>query len=490
MRPTLFLPLALLVCAALPARAQAPQAGGPTLTLEEALSLASRSNPDLVQTRNARRSAGAALRSAYGELLPSADASFQSQFRQGGTQPINGVTFETSDIRQSNYWLGVQYRIGPGTLLSPRVQKANLDAADADVGAMDARIRSDVAQQYLTALQAAATADLQDTLVIVAEQQLELARARAAVGAGTQLDVSKAEVGLGQQRVQALQRRNTAEIEKLRLFTLMGVPQPDNVRLTSEFPVVEPSIDLDSLMDLAERRNPGLNALRSRSRAAGLQVKQARAQYLPTLSLSTGWGGYTYEYTNPDFLVQQARFGTQQNFQQCSDMNVIRATSGLSQFTCGAPDLSPDEVARIRSDNDQFPFGFEKSPWSFTATVSLPIFDNFQREQRVQEAQVGRSNAEARERARALTLRQEITSAYRTLVTAARSVTLQEQNARTAREELRLAQERYRVGAATFLDVTTARGSVERAETDRINAIYDYHRAQAALEAAVGRPLR
>ena len=35
-----------------------------------------------------------------------------------------------------------------------------------------------------------------------------------------------------------------------------------------------------------------------------------------------------------------------------------------------------------------------------------------------------------------------------------------------------------------------ARAAYERAETDRINAIYDYHRAYAALENAVGRPLR
>ncbi len=67
---------------------------------------------------------------------------------------------------------------------------------------------------------------------------------------------------------------------------------------------------------------------------------------------------------------------------------------------------------------------------------------------------------------------------------------LQGQNAEKAREELNLAQERYRVGASTFLEVTEARASLERAETERINAIYDYHKAFAALESAVGRSLR
>ena len=65
---------------------------------------------------------------------------------------------------------------------------------------------------------------------------------------------------------------------------------------------------------------------------------------------------------------------------------------------------------------------------------------------------------------------------------------LQEQNRTAAREALALAQERYRVGANTFVDVTQARADYERAETDRINAIYEFHKAFAALESAVGRP--
>ena len=59
-----------------------------------------------------------------------------------------------------------------------------------------------------------------------------------------------------------------------------------------------------------------------------------------------------------------------------------------------------------------------------------------------------------------------------------------------ALQALVLAQERYRVGLNTFVDVAQSRGDYERAENDRINAIYDYHKAFAALESAVGRPLR
>ena len=57
-------------------------------------------------------------------------------------------------------------------------------------------------------------------------------------------------------------------------------------------------------------------------------------------------------------------------------------------------------------------------------------------------------------------------------------------------EDLALTQESYKVGAKTFLDVTVARGIYETAQINRVTSIYEYHKAFAALESAVGRPLR
>ncbi len=93
-------------------------------------------------------------------------------------------------------------------------------------------------------------------------------------------------------------------------------------------------------------------------------------------------------------------------------------------------------------------------------------------------------------RAKDLALTADVTQAYLTLTTGAQTVALQEQNATKAKEELAYAEERYKVGLATFLDVTTSRGTYEQALIDRVNAVYDYHKAFAALENAVGRPLR
>ena len=80
--------------------------------------------------------------------------------------------------------------------------------------------------------------------------------------------------------------------------------------------------------------------------------------------------------------------------------------------------------------------------------VSLPIFDNFQREQHVEEASAARNNAQFAIRAQELKTTATVTSSYLTLQAQAQQVALQERTAQQAREALRLAEERYRVGLA------------------------------------------
>ena len=464
-----------------------------TLTIEQAAELARRNNPELQQIQNNRIGARAAVRSAYGALLPSADASFSIQRQQGGRQIFSGTSLgASSDVNQSNYEIGFNYRLNSATLITPSLQRANRDAVEADITGAAETLRSNVFQQYLLTLQTEANADLQDSLVVASQQELVLAQAREIVGSGTQLDVQRAEVALGIQKVQALKARNQVDIEKLRLFQLMGVQQPANVKLVSQFTVTPIRQGLQELIGLAQQQNPSVLALRSRQHVADLNVRREKGEYSPTLSLSTGIGGYTFGYADSNFPVQQAVADFDASRASCIRFEEVRAALNLSNqlAECTAMSFSSAQAQAIRSQNSKFPFGFTKSPRTVTATLSLPIFDGFAREQRLQEAMANRSDARYSVRAKELALTADVTAAYLTLQTAEKTVALQEQNAAKAKQELKLVQDRYRIGATTFVDLTESRATYERAESDRINAIYDYHKAFAALESAVGHPLR
>jgi len=493
MRHLLFI---ALVAAATQASAQVvprDSAAQTTLTIDQATDLARRNNPGLQQTLNNRIGARAAVRSAYGALLPSADASLSAQRQQGGQQIFSGTSLgASSDVNQSSYQIGFNYRINTATLITPSLQRANRDAVEADITGATETLRSNVVQQYLFTLQTEATADLQDSLVVASQQELILAQAREIVGSGTQLDVQRADVALGLQRVQALKSRNQVEIEKLRLFQLMGVSQPPNVKLVSQFPVVPLNLNLQELIGSARAQNPGVLALRSREHVADLNVRREKGEYSPTLSLSTGIGGYTYGYTSSSFPVQQAAVQLDAARTSCIRTEEVRAALNLSNqlAQCSSMTFTAADEQAIRDGNSRFPFKFTKSPRSFSAMLSLPLFDGFAREQRLQEAMASRSDARYGVRARELALTADVTAAYLIVTTAEKTVALQQQNAAKARQELKLVQDRYKIGATTFVDLTQARATYERAESDRINSIYDYHKAFAVLESAVGHPLR
>ncbi len=473
--------------------AAAQGATGSSLSLDEALALAKQNNPGYLQSMNGRDRAGTALRSAYGTLLPSASSSFSSGYRQGKPEFFSGVSFgANSDVISSSWGLNFNYRISYGAIAALQVFKAQVDAADQDVTGAFQALRASVTQQYILALQTRARAELQDSLVVSNQLQLDLAKAKAGVGSATSLDVKRAEVAVGQQQVAALRAHNTAEVAMLQLFQQLGVPRPASVNLTSVFPVDEPRLEVGQLLQLAAKGNPGLRALQSREEAAGASYRAMQSQYTPTLSLSASLGGSTQKYMDSEYLVNQGRASSVASKASCLSQDSVRRGAGLSGIgaVCNAIAFTDAQAEALRSSNDVWPFRFTSSPYTLSASLSLPLFDGFVREQRIQDAATTRSDARYNIRAQELRLTADVTSAYTTLVADYRTVKQQEINSQRALEALQLAQERYRVGLNSLVDLQAARADYQQAESDRIDAIYQYHWAFAALESAVGRPLR
>ncbi len=462
------------------------------LSLNEAISIARRNNPTFQQSRSARNRAGAALRSSYAAFIPDITTGFGTTFREGGQEIVAGESRGASqNILTSNGFIDVQAQYSAATFLAPKRERANLNAAEADVNAADVTLRLSVATQYLNALQAQARAVLADTLLANAQAQLELARARESVGAATRLDVLRAEVAVGQQQVGIVRERNNVEIEKVRLLQQMGVQAPMNIQLTTEYPVAEPTFNLNELLATARRANPALLAERQRESSANLNLRQQQSSYIPTLSFRTGISGLTSRTQDIDAAIAGAQGNSLDAVAGCMTSDSLRIGAGLApRGNCSRLELTPTQIAAMRADMEKYPFSLAQSPRSISLSVSLPVFDGLQREQRVQEASALRNDARYRVRAQELQTTADVTAAHLNLVTAFRTVRLQEQNAEAARQALALSQERFRVGAETYVALVQARSDFEQAETDRINAVYEFHRAFATLESAVGRPLR
>jgi outer membrane protein len=485
--------LRLIALLAIPAQFALAQQPTPTisgeLSLDDAIRAAQQNNPQYLQARNNLRNTEAQVKQTRGALLPSLSAQAGSRYTQAGTQYQFGLAFPTQGSYNSYYQLSASYNISAGLLYAPKAASASNRAAEATIASNSEMVRSTVTQQYISALENEAQAAVMDTLVQVAQGQLDLANAKMAAGAGTIIDVRTAEVAVGQAQVNALTAHNTARLTKLQLFQTMGLPGDPDTKLTSTFAVSQPNFTLDSLLDLARRVNPDLAAKKAVLGAGNANVSYQRTSYLPSLSFSTGYSANALGYSDPNYLANQAISSQARGFASCMLTDSLRVGAGLSPMgNCGSPTLTPDQIAHARSLNQ--PLKFTSSPPSFQVYLQYPIFNGFQRETNVEQAEVTRDNAALDLRSRNLQLTTDVTQAYLTLVTSAKTAQLQEQNAAKAAEDLALNEQSYKVGAKTFLDVATARATYEQQEVARVNAIYDYQKAFAALENAVGRPLR
>jgi len=437
--------------------AQAPAAR--RLSLAEALTLSRANNPAYRSTLNNRWAASSEATSSGWRLITPTASLRGSHMREQGSEQyypqLLGVLptpiVSTPGSSSLGWGLSFQYLLSGRTIAERGLASAELRATDADIAGSLTVLETLVRQQYLDVLRAQAQVALARHVLERANETLNLARARNSVGQGTLIDVRRAEVEKGQAEVGLLRANQTVENQVLVLFQRLGVPAPSpaSVVLTDSFPVQAPAFAADPLVELALRENPGLVALRAREHYAAWGVRSAYSQYAPSLNASLNYGRLRYNTANPggvDPLTQR----------------IIWVDTTISTI----------------------------QPWTLNIGVQLPIFDQFQRRVTTARARAAQDDARLGIRSQELAVRAEVTAAYLALVAAYQTIGIQQNNKAASAEALSLATERYRVGNGTFIELLDARVTTERADADYVTAVYDYHKAFAALENAVGRPLR
>lgn len=487
--------LALMLLA--PAALQAQQAPG-TLTVEEAVQLARRYNPSFLMQSNDEAVADWQVRAAYGALLPSFTASGGVDWQAGGIPNIgllSGEDFGLSrspDYFVSGYNLRVGLNLSGGTFFRMAQERASREAVRARIEAASYTLESDVTRAYLTALRARDAVALTRRELESAQEALKLAEARFEAGSGTRLDVAQAEVESGRAEVALLQAQSNAEMEVLRLLQRLGVDVTQGVELTTTLEVFEPRWTQDELTQAAMQQHPQLMAARAAESAGRAAARSARMSYLPTLSLSGGWSGQARTTRDENYLLTQAQDNAEARVRSCENTNDLysRLAQPIPPQDCSRYAFSPEVRDAVLAANDVFPFNFTRRPPSFGMSISMPVFNGFTREAQMQQASAAAEDARHQRREEELNRRTTVATSYLALQTAWRSVAIEERNAAAAAEQLELAQERYRLGAGSILELTQAQASRARADQARLTAIYAFHENLAALEAAVGQRLR
>jgi outer membrane protein TolC len=177
---------------------------------------------------------------------------------------------------------------------------------------------------------------------------------------------------------------------------------------------------------------------------------------------------------------------------QCEATNELysRLADPLPAADCSQYLFTEAQRKSIVNRNNAFPFDFVRQPPSAAVSISIPIFQGRRRQRDLESARISEEDLRYQVRNSELVLKTDIASGLANLQTAYEAALIEEENQVWADEQHRLAQERYRLGSATFLELVEAETVKAGADRDRIAAIFAYHDALASLESVVGTSLR
>jgi outer membrane protein len=411
--------LVMMMMSSLPLFAASP------LTLDEAITTALETHPQVVEAKEnlygAEAKAGQALANYYPQISVSADWT-RGQFYYPVQESIKISETNTASLylKQTIYDFG-------RTAGSVEAARGNREATENAL----AVTRQDLALRVRVAFY----------LVLAIEKQVEAVRenvkAREEVfrqaqeffnqGIRAKVDVARAEANFFAAKTNLIRAENNREIAKVELANAMGIATlGDRTPVQMSF-VLLPLPELNSSQQNALSTRAELKQFAALKSSASGNLKSAKSSFLPILS-----GIASIGYAD-------------RNFPPSGDV------------------------------------------WSVGLNLTMPLFSGFSSVEQVHEATAAINSIEARQNNLKLQIIKEVESAWFGGNDAAARMVSTQKEITAANESKSLAEGRYQEGVGSIIEVTDAQSQTLEAQTANIQAMFDYYTALARLDRATGK---
>jgi len=404
------------------------------VTLPEAVRRALDVQPAVVQARGAVTNAGWQKRAAYGAFLPTVSltstASRQNDTTVGGIGvkiPPGIYTYNTGLTASVDLFTGFK------RLASYRNADATEDAADAGLANQRYQVTAATQQLFFTALADEELVRVAQAQVQRAQEERQISVNKFQAGAATRSDTLTSTVDLGNAQLALLQAQANLATAQANLARQIGVDGTVRAVPDSQLPALP---DTTGLRAAALQQAPAVTQATAQERAASASTWTSRSQFWPklTATYNTSSQGLTQPWNGFDSPTQK----------------------NLNRFTIG---------------------------------LSWTLFDGFTREQAVAQSSVSLDVARAQTADTRRQLSAQLTQQLAATFTGHAQIGITGANVVAAAEALRVQQERYRLGAATLLDLLTAEANLTQAQVNQVQARYNYLISRAQVEALVGHAL-
>jgi outer membrane protein TolC len=294
-----------------------------------------------------------------------------------------------------------------------------------------------VKQSYYALLASKKLVQVAQQTIEQTESHLRQAEAFFRAGSKPRYDVTRAEVEVNNANLGLINAKNAVRIRTIALNNAMGLDPGRPTEIVEALPSVPVLPALDQAQSAALQDRPEMKRIDADIEAARARVEAERANNLPTLSANAA-----YNWQN--------------------------GTSEMGMFL-GTP---------LK--------GSLQNSWNAGVMLSVPFFQGGLTEGRVSEARANQRALESQRETTKQTILLEVNQTFADMESAAARAEVMEKTLQKARENLDIAQGRYKAGVGPYIEVTDAQLSAVNAETDRIQALYDYHLAIARLQRAMG----
>lgn len=414
-------------------RARAQDAKALKLTLQEAVQLALKQNPQVLIANLSLAQSVQDQNMARAGLLPQADFQTVDRAMRYNIYALFGSKFPGIAEHGGPFQF---FQAGPNfgmpifdLTLWRRLQSARqgIRASAAQETTVREQMALLVVSQYLGGMRAGAAVVAAKSRVDLAQALYDQASDLQKNGVGTGLDTLRANVELQNEKQRLIEAQTQEEIALYGLVRLLNLDPHQKVELADQPSFFQtPEFAASESIEQALATRPEMKTLEARERVARLAIRAASESRLPSINLGGDWAyqGLSLASSIPSYT-----------FQISFDVPII--TSGRIHAQITRSNLELKKVMQERSDlRDQ---------------IAL-----------------------------------EVKTGVAQLESARHEVDVANLGVQLAQEEVSQARDRFQAGVANNIEVITAQDALARANDNQIVALYGYNQSRADLAHAIG----
>ncbi|PLX00347.1 MAG: hypothetical protein C0594_15800, partial [Marinilabiliales bacterium] len=434
-------------------------------SLEKCISYALENNIQIKQQElNAQYSENNLLQSKL-NILPTLNgyAMYQSNF--GTTVDPFTSSFTPNNVQSGNVSLSSTMTLFNGFQKYNTIKQSKFDllASIQDVEKMKNDISLNIASAYLQILFNLELAEIAKNQIAITEQQVDRTRKMVNAGSLAKGSLLEVEAQEASEELQYVNAKNQLDISYLNLIQLLDLDSTQSISFEIEKPLLpeikeqELHISIEDIYMDAVDTLPQIKSAEYKLKSAEKGLAIAQGSRSPRLSANATWwaSGYSSALGMPD-------------------LTTLSMDTMISGFTSSGEDVYAYDYnydTKPVSLTDQFS---DNKSTSFSVSLSIPIFNNWQVSNAVSNAKINLLNQQYQLESTRNMLLKEIQQAHADAVAALKKFQASRKALSSIEEAFHYTQEKFNVGLVSSVDYNLSKSQLTKARSDLLQAKYEY----------------